>query len=140
MKDSNFMKDIRLNRNPFLEASYSELDYKYGDLVEVDDTGGLSKNDLLNKGHWIELCQSLSGEKNYKAEKILFVDDNPVIVFVDSDESMEKDLHKIFNSIWCMARPRLLFLATPGEIGVYDLSHSPYESTKDLRKKRFRNS
>ena len=31
----------------------------------------------------------------------------------------------LYERIWCMARPQLLFLATPGELSAFDLTKPP---------------
>jgi type I restriction-modification system DNA methylase subunit len=67
----------------------------------------------------------LSAAKRAGAEKIFFVDNNPVAVFAQCGTDHLEKL-KVFNRIWSLARPRLLFLASPDEISVIDLAQEPF--------------
>lgn len=116
-----------------LDVSYEALEYNAGVLLDVDDQTVMDDTEAyLNKGQWLELCRHINNTNNFKAEKIFFVDNNPVIVFVNAPETDRGHLHEIFNNIWCMARPRILFLATPVELYVYDLSQSPARNPDEL--------
>lgn len=100
-----------------LDAVYERLGYAEGDLLDAADSpSDFTSENWINKGEWLALA------KDVGAEKVFFVDNNPVIVFatVDSDKQQEK-----FRKIWNMARPPLLFLASPGELAVYNLNHGP---------------
>lgn len=106
-----------------LDAAYEHLGYAEGDLLEAVDTpSNLSSEDWLNKGEWLSLANEVD------AEKVFFVDNNPVIVFATADSGRQKEK---FQQIWNMARPPLLFLATPGELAVYDLNHGPARTPDD---------
>lgn len=104
-----------------LETLYKELDFASGDLLTATDNPSLcqKQRDWLEKGEW------LSAAKRAGAEKIFFIENNPVVIFAEcvTDDLSEKV--KAFNRAWCLARPRLLFLASPGEITVYDLAQKP---------------
>ena len=109
-----------------LDAAYKHLGYNDGDLLDTTDSpSGLSQENWLNKGEWLTLAKSIG------AEKVFFVDNNPIIVFatIGSDKQKEK-----FQQIWNMARPPLLFLASPGELGVYNLNHGPARNPEDWEK------
>jgi len=109
-----------------LEASYSQLGYEEGDILPaVSSPEGISSEDWLNKGEWLSLAKTIN------AEKIFFVDNNPVIVFAESEKESQ---HDRFKEIWNMARPPLLFLATPGELAVYDLTVGPARNEDDWNK------
>ena len=56
----------------------------------------------------------------------------PVVVFARVTDSDRETLRHLYNRIWCMARPQLLFLACPGELGVYDLARPPVKPNEDL--------
>jgi type I restriction-modification system DNA methylase subunit len=107
----------------FLEAAYSRLGYSsvYGDrmLDAADSIGSLEEDIWIDKGDWLALA------KEVNAERIFFLENNPVIVFARIESDDWEEIRRIYNRIWSMARPRLLFLAKPGELAVYDLAHVP---------------
>jgi len=106
-----------------LQAAYKELGYVDGMLFDATDSSrGIEPEEWINKGEWLCLA------KKVNAEKIFFVEHNPVIVFAQCASNKEQFR---FQEIWNMARPPLLFLASPGELGVYDLTHGPAESLED---------
>lgn len=108
-----------------LRQLYERLDLKQGfGLYEVSKQADVSETDCLDKGEWLELAAK-SG-----VEALYFLDNNPVAVFVQSDVTHESQA-KAFNQAWCMARPRLLFLAVQGEITVYDLAAKPVDLIKE---------
>jgi len=103
-----------------LKIAYDQLGYNEGPLYEGgNEPGQFSKDDWIEKGEWLTLT------KEVDAEKIFFVKNNPVAVFAKSDVNEPEALRQLFNKIWCMSRPRLLFLAYPGELAVYDLAREP---------------
>jgi len=103
-----------------LEAAYRELGYAEGALLNATDSPeGVAPDDWINKGEWLSLA------KRVGAEKVFFVDDNPVIVFADSAPDQQRIR---FQEIWNMARPPLLFLASPGDLAVYDLTRGPAQT------------
>jgi len=106
-----------------LDAAYKGLGYAEGDLVHVvDSPSEFTPEDWLNKGEWVALAKSV------EADKIFFVDNNPVIVFAKADSNNRREK---FQQIWNMARPPLLFLASPGELAVYNLNHGPARDQND---------
>ncbi len=109
-----------------LKSAYEQLGYSEGPLFEgTRDPNNLSKKDWIEKGEWLSLTKEVG------AEKIFFVENNPVAVFARSDVNEPEALRKLFNKIWCMSRPRLLFLAFPGQLRVYDLAKEPAENESD---------
>jgi hypothetical protein len=103
-----------------LDIIYDVLDYKSGELLSATN----KPISLLRANDWVEKGEWLAAAKNAGVDKVFFVGNNPVIVFAQcSDEPKEKI--RIFNKIWSLARPRILFLATPGEITVLDLAQEP---------------
>ncbi len=108
-----------------LNILYDKLDFKNGSLYSATDTPATcrKRTDWLEKGEW------LTAAKRVGAEKIFFVENNPVAVFAECGVVLEEKV-KAFNQAWCLARPRLLFLASPGEITVYDLAQKPIDITK----------
>jgi len=110
-----------------LNILYDQLDFKSGGLYNATDKplSGPNGIDWLEKGEW------LSAAKRIGAEKVFFVENNPVAVFAECETALEEKINA-FNKAWCLARPRLLFLASPGEITVYDLAQKPI----DIKNKR----
>lgn len=108
-----------------LDVLYKELDFKSGDLFTATDkpSSCRKRSDWLEKGEW------LSAAKRAGAEKIFFVENNPVAVFSESGDGVAERI-RAFNKAWCLARPRLFFLASPGEITVYDLAQKPVDENK----------
>ena len=108
-----------------LNILYDKLDFKNGSLYSATDTPSTcrKRTDWLEKGEW------LTAAKRVGAEKIFFVENNPVAVFVECGVTLKEKV-KAFNQAWCLARPRLLFLASPGEITVYDLAQKPIDINK----------
>ncbi|MFC1614635.1 N-6 DNA methylase, partial [Gemmatimonadota bacterium] len=105
----------------FLNTIYKELDYESGALYDVSGGSGknLSVEEYINIGEWLKLADYI------EAEKVFFINNNPVIVFAKGDSNDISSKIAKFNKIWCMARPRLLFFATPGELTIYDLAQPP---------------
>jgi len=108
-----------------LNSLYEILDFDSGSLLPTieEPTASIKNNDWLEKGEW------LSAAKRAGAEKVFFVENNPVAVFAKCGvDHIEKA--KAFNRIWSLARPRLLFLASPDEISVIDLAQEPLDIAK----------
>lgn len=111
----------------FLAAAYKQLEFDRGALLTAirapqADTG----NEWLEKGDW----QYLAAEVG--AESIFFVDRDPVVVFAKAENPSGEVLGKLYGRIWCMSRPQLLFLATPGELMLLDLTKPPPRANEDL--------
>jgi type I restriction-modification system DNA methylase subunit len=117
----------------FLPAVYKELDFENGDLVEVKDIAKLDEEEYINKSQWLDLCRYIGKNKTFKPEAIFFVENNPMIIFVAGTEEDQNTLHEIYNRLWCMANPRLLFISTPVELNVYDLAGKPVRTREELK-------
>ena len=115
-----------------LEVAYTALELDKGELLsaEFSPTQETNLEQWINKGDWLSLAKQLN------AEKIFFVKDDPVIVFARSDSQNIAALRKIFNDVWCMARPQRLFLASDGELAVYDLTKPPIKKDEDWEKNK----
>lgn len=103
-----------------LDTLYKVLDFQSGSLLTASEkpSSGLRLEDWLEKGEW------LAAAKRAGADKVFFVGNNPVAVFAEcGSDHLEKE--RAFNRIWCLGRPTLLFLASPGEISVLDLAQKP---------------
>jgi hypothetical protein len=74
---------------------------------------------------WVEKGEWLALAKRVGAERVFFVENNPVVVFAELDDADPNRWLRVFNRVWCMARPQLLFLARDGELSVYNLTMMP---------------
>jgi hypothetical protein len=103
-----------------LQAAYKQLEFDQGTLLSaVSHPQSEMRNDWLDTGDW----QSLAAQVG--AEKIFFVDRDPVVVFAKVEDSSPNVLKKLYERVWCMSRPQLLFLASPGQLTVFDLTKAP---------------
>jgi hypothetical protein len=94
-----------------LDAVYSRLGFDEGDLLDASEGPSEStSSDWVNKGDWLALANKVG------AEKVFFVNDYPVVVFAQQTKSDSAKWMRVFNSVWCMARPQMLFLARDGEL------------------------
>src|SRR6266508_3788420 len=110
-----------------LQAAYKQLAFDQGALLlATRQPQSAALGEWLDRGDW----QSLAAQVD--AETIFFVDRDPVIVFAKSDDSSPEILRKLYERIWCMSRPQLLFLATPGQLVLYDLTKAPPKPDEDL--------
>ncbi len=116
-----------------MPAVYKELDFENGDLVEVKDIAKLDEEEYINKSQWLDLCRYIGKNKTFKPEAIFFVENSPMIIFVAGTEEDQNTLHEIYNRLWCMANPRLLFISTPVELNVYDLAGKPARTMEELK-------
>jgi hypothetical protein len=110
-----------------LDAAYERLEFDKGALFPATkrpETG--RKEDWLEKGDWQALAKEVA------ADKVFFVDREPVAVFAELKSSDRENLRKFYNQVWCMARPQFLFLARPGELTICDLSKPPMNQGEKL--------
>ncbi len=112
-----------------LNIVYDQLDFNSGQLFDVTSQPlkNIGQDDWLNKGEWLTAAERAG------AEKIFFVDNNPVVVFARCHNS---EVHKIscFNKLWSLARPRILFLECEGNLSVIDLAQKPIRQDDEKRK------
>lgn len=110
-----------------LRAAYSRLAFDHGALLAATrrpQSGAMA--DWLERGDW----QSLAAQVG--ADMIFFVNNDPVVVFAQTEDSSDQGLRDLYERIWCMSRPQLLFLASRGHLGVYDLTKAPPKPTEEL--------
>ena len=110
-----------------LGAAYKQLAFDQGTLLSATrqpQSAALGR--WLDCGDW----QSLAAQVG--AETIFFVDRDPVVVFARSEDGSGEVLRKLYEQIWCMSRPQLLFLASPGQLAVYDLAKPPPKPNETL--------
>lgn len=113
-----------------LEQIYKELDFTSGELFSA-----MYAPNKITQKVWVEKGEWLAAAKRAGADSVFFVENNPVVVFAQSGED---DVEKIktFNRIWSLSRPRLLILACPGEITVYDLAQQPINLSVDENERK----
>lgn len=110
-----------------LRAAYEHLAFDQGKLLSaMRQPQAGADGDWLDNGDW----QSLAAQVG--AEAIFFVDRDPVVVFAKSNDSSPEVLRKLYERIWCMSRPQLLFLAIQGQLLVYDLTKAPPKPDETL--------
>jgi hypothetical protein len=115
------------NPEALLQAAYEELGFAEGALLPASERPQDTAADTwIEKGDWLALAKEVG------AEKVFFVGQYPVVVFARVTGSDSEALRRLYNRIWCMARPQLLFLARPGELGVYDLARPPVKPNEEL--------
>jgi hypothetical protein len=82
--------------------------------------------DWIDRGDWQILAAQVG------ADSVFFVERDPVIVFAKSQDNSPAALRTLYERIWCMARPQLLFLASPGQLSIFDLSKPPPKRKEGL--------
>lgn len=105
-----------------LKAAYQRLGFDRGALRKVASepySADVETEDWIEQGDWLSLAKQVG------AESLFFVDRDPVIVFANTEDTDKDALRELYGRIWCMSRPQLLFLATPGELSVFDLTKPP---------------
>lgn len=111
-----------------LDTAYRELGYLDGVLLDasVRPSSRPEETDVwLEKGDWLTMAASLG------AEKILFVNNEPVIVFCEAPDNNQQTLLGIYQQAWCMSRPQCLFIASPGVLTAYSLNQLPAQTVED---------
>ena len=103
-----------------LSIVYNQLDYNSGQLFDLSNqpSAKIGQDDWLNKGEW------LIAAKKAGAEKIFFIENNPVVIFAKCNNTKKEQIN-CFNRLWSLARPRILFLECEGDLSVIDLAQKP---------------
>lgn len=115
-----------------LEEVYLRLGYQDGVLLDAThEPIAANKDAWVEKGGWLSLANEVG------AEKILFVNNDPVFVFYkfDTEPDIQTQIDT-FRRVWCMARPQCLFMAFPGELRVYNLKQAPSRNELEWKKVR----
>lgn len=103
-----------------LKAAYEHLGFDQGALLPATAAPQSSAfHEWIDKGDWQTLAAQVG------AEKVFFVDHEPVVVFARTADTTPAALRAFYERVWCMSRPQLLFLACPGELLVLDLTKAP---------------
>ena len=110
-----------------LNAAYRELEFDQGALLSAARTPQPAMvADWIDRGDWQALAAQVG------AESLFFVDRDPVIVFAKAEDAADSKLQELYEDIWCMSRPQLLFLATPGQLAAFDLTKPPPRPHEDI--------
>ena len=125
--EKNNLKTIAKTESS-LSSVYNQLDYNSGQLFDLlsKPSNKIEQEDWLNKGEW------LLAAKKAGADKIFFIDNNPVVVFAKCNNT-KNDKINCFNKLWSLARPRILFLESEGELSVIDLAQKPIHINDETR-------
>ena len=109
------------NSSPILERVYTDLDLVGGVLLGPADSPSTDDSD-----RWSELGDWLLLADRVKADRIFFLNDDPVLVFSSlPSDADENDVFDCYRRTWSLARPRCLFLAVGSELRVYSLASPP---------------
>lgn len=120
-------------KHRLLDELYETLDYQTGDLVDVTSySSSISTDDYLAKGQWLDTCRSINQRGKFKVDRLFFVQNNPVVVFVDATAVEMERIFSVYNEVWSLARPRLVFIENNTSINIYDLASNPAKSNDDL--------
>ncbi|HEY0152930.1 MAG TPA: N-6 DNA methylase [Longimicrobium sp.] len=120
MTDS-FADDER-DPQAFLDRAYTRLALDEGALLEAvhfPTAESREEETWVDRGDWLSLAATAG------VDRVFFVDNDPVLVFCALNSGEEEDIREFYRTVWCMARPKRLFLALEGELRVYDLSQPP---------------
>jgi hypothetical protein len=128
MSNSTQLREPIESAHEFLDEVYNSLGYFDGNLLNAVQLPQPGTNETE---HWLECGEWLGTAKKVNASKVLFVENNPLIVFSAFEQAPtdEAELLNFFRRVWCMARPQRLFLALPGELRVYGLNQPPIDDT-----------
>ncbi|MCY4457953.1 MAG: N-6 DNA methylase [Acidimicrobiaceae bacterium] len=111
-----------------LECAYRELELEQGVLLQTSDQPSFDTEDWESFGEWLMLAHRM------KAERVFFVEDDPVIMFTRLPSSAgEAEILAAYRRAWSLARPQCLFLATEHELRVYALTAPPARSVDEPR-------
>lgn len=99
-----------------IERAIDILGYREGQYVDLRCISQSSQE-------WLDYGDMIAAAQKAGAESIFFVQNNPVIVFAKCAESSNKI--SFYNRLWCLARPRILFLECDGELSVIDMAQAP---------------
>lgn len=121
------------NKGRYLEAVYENLDFHVSDAVTISESSGIVDVDrFLSIGQWIDTAKSINEKDNFEIEKIFFIQQNPVIVFVNASEVDIANIFQVYNSIWSFARPRIVFIEDQEAITIYDLGGGAVKNNQEL--------
>jgi type I restriction-modification system DNA methylase subunit len=108
-----------------IDSVIQELDFTQGELFDASIYPNKhNKDEWLDKGDWLKSAAIA------QAEKLFFIKNNPMAVFASCGNSTAERI-SAYNKLWCLSRPRILFLESSGEIFVIDLASPPIARSHD---------
>jgi type I restriction-modification system DNA methylase subunit len=115
-----------------IDSVVRELDFTRGELFDASiHPNEHNKNDWLDKGDWLKSAATA------QAVKLFFIKNNPMAVFASCGDSIAERI-KAYNKLWCLSRPRILFLESSGEIFIIDLASPPIARNHNDLDKEFK--
>lgn len=124
------MKSEKIRESKVIQDVTKLLDYKSGNLIDLYSE---AKVNWLDLGGWIESARGISGLSH-----IFFVKKHPLILFGNAENQIE--IIEIFNNSWCMMQPKFLFVSSPGELSLFDLTQLPLKNSQDIQKRVLKNT
>lgn len=119
--------DDKASAANLLNAAYRQLEFDRGALVRaVHAPQPAALADWTDRGDWQLLAAQIG------AESIFFVDRDPVVVFAKAEDATDGALKELYERVWCMSRPQLLFLAMPGQLCAFDLTKPPPRRNENI--------
>lgn len=110
-----------------LETVYDALDYRTGGLMRPSE-----EPSSANDGSWQSLGEWLTLTSRVGADRVFFVEDDPVVVFTQVPPGTgEAEVVAAYRRAWSLGRARCLFLATEDELRVYALTAPPPRGPDD---------
>lgn len=110
-----------------LERTYQELELEQGRLLETSAQPTFDEADWNSVGEWLMLAHRMG------AERVFFVDDDPVILFARLPPSAgDAEILAAYRRAWSLTRPQCLFLSTEDELRVYALTAPPARSIEEI--------
>jgi hypothetical protein len=105
-----------------LDRVYQDLDLVSGTLLDAASSpdAGATDQQWRAVGDWLLLAERVG------AERMFFVDEDPVLVFSTlAPDATAEEILDMYRRTWCLARPRCLFLAIGEDLHVYALTEPP---------------
>lgn len=115
--------------SPLLERAYVDLDLVGGMLLEAT-----AQPSAADDQRWREVGDWLLLAARVDADRVFFVNDDPVLVFSSLPAGTnETEVVDLYRRTWSLARPRCLFLAVGDELRVYTLTSPPVAPGSDQK-------
>ena len=109
-----------------LDRAYRELELERGRLLDTSPQPSVKDAGWDSVGEWLMLAHRMG------AERVFFVNDDPVILFSRLEPSSGgSEILTAYRSAWSLARAQCLFLATQDDLRVYALTAPPVRSAHD---------
>ena len=109
-----------------LDRAYQELELERGRLLPTSPEPTFGDAGWDSVGEWLMLAHRMG------AERVFFVEDDPVILFTRlPPPAGEAEILAAYRRAWSLARPQCLFLSTQDELRVYALTAPPASSVNE---------